>query len=322
MPPPAAQVGAQTRGAQTRLPDAPASRFWRLIPTGWLPYVQLARLDRPIGWQLLLAPCLSSVCLASIRQVKNPNFLLLALFFVGAVVMRGAGSTFNDLIDRKIDAQVARTAGRPLPSGRVSPRNAAIFMAFQALVGLAVLLSFNRFAILLGLLSLVPVAIYPFLKRFTSWPQAALGLAFSWGALMGWAAQTGGLAAPALWLYASCIAWTIGYDTIYAIQDRKDDVAAGVKSTALLFGAHLQLVVALFYLASVLCAEIALLLAGAGVVAHLGLLAFAAHLLWQIRGLDDADETKALKLFRSNGLAGFLLFAGLLGENLLFYFVR
>ncbi|MGO8740618.1 4-hydroxybenzoate octaprenyltransferase [Rhodoblastus sp.] len=317
MPGPAAE-GA----APAHLPDAPASRLWRRLPASWTPYVQLARLDRPAGWQLLLAPCLSSVCLAAIRRLETPNYLLLALFFVGAVAMRGAGSTFNDLIDRKIDAQVARTAGRPLPSGRVSPRNAAIFMAVQALAGLAVLLSLNGFAIRLGLLSLVPVAIYPFLKRFTSWPQAALGLAFSWGALMGWAAQAGGLAAPAYWLYASCIAWTIGYDTIYAIQDRGDDVAAGVKSTALLFGDNVQLAVALFYLASVLCAEAALVTAGAGVVAHIGLVAFALHLARQIRRLDDADEAEALKLFRSNGLAGFILFAGLLGENLLFYLVR
>jgi 4-hydroxybenzoate polyprenyltransferase len=304
------------------LPDAAASGLWRRLPSSWTPYVQLARLDRPAGWQLLLAPCLSSVCLATIRRLESPNYQLLALFFVGAVAMRGAGSTFNDLIDREIDARVARTARRPLPSGRVSPRNAGIFMAAQALVGLAVLLSFNRFAILLGLLSLVPVAVYPFLKRFTSWPQAALGLAFSWGALMGWAAQTGGVAAPALWFYASCVAWTIGYDTIYAIQDRRDDVAAGVKSTALLFGAHLRFAVTLFYLASVVLAEIALLLAGAGIVAHLGLLAFAVHLVRQVRQLENVDEAAALRLFRSNGRAGFLLFAGLLGENMLFYLVR
>jgi 4-hydroxybenzoate polyprenyltransferase len=149
-----------------------------------------------------------------------------------------------------------------------------------------------------------------------------LGLAFSWGALAGWAAQTGGLAAPAFWLYVSSVAWTIGYDTIYAVQDRKDDVAAGVKSTALLFGEHIQLAVGLLYLVTVICAEVALVLGGAGLVAHLGLLAFAAHLVWQIRQLEGADEVKALKLFRSNGLAGFLLSAGLFGESLLFYLVR
>lgn len=314
MPAPSLDAGA--------LPDAHRTSLWRRLPASWQPYVQLARLDRPVGWQLLLAPCLSSACLATIYRLQAPNYLLLLLFFIGAVAMRGAGSTFNDLIDREIDARVERTRGRPLPSGRVSPRAAAIFMLAQALVGLLVLLSFNSFAILLGLCSLIPVAIYPFLKRFTSWPQAALGLAFSWGALMGWAAQTGGLSAPAIWLYLSGVAWTIGYDTIYAIQDRKDDVSAGVKSTALLFGEHLSLAVALFYLAAVLCAEIALISVGAGLVAQLGLLAFAGHLVWQIRRLENADEALALKLFRSNGPAGFLLFAGLFGENLLFYLVR
>jgi 4-hydroxybenzoate polyprenyltransferase len=314
MPAPSLDAGA--------LPDAQPASLWRRFPASWLPYVQLARLDRPTGWQLLLAPCLSSTCLASIYHLQAPNYGLFLLFFIGAVAMRGAGSTFNDLVDREIDAQVERTRGRPLPSGRVSPRAAAIFMLAQALVGLLVLLSFNSFAIALGLCSLIPVAIYPFMKRFTSWPQAILGLAFSWGALTGWAAQTGGLAAPAIWLYLSCVAWTIGYDTVYAIQDRKDDVSAGVKSTALLFGDHLTLAVALFYLATVLCAEIALISVGAGLVAHLGLLAFAGHLVWQLRRLENADEALALKLFRSNGPAGFLLFAGLFGENLLFYLVK
>jgi 4-hydroxybenzoate polyprenyltransferase len=166
------------------------------------------------------------------------------------------------------------------------------------------------------------VAIYPFMKRFTSWPQAVLGLAFSWGALMGWAAQTGGLAAPAFWFYLSCIAWTIGYDTIYAIQDRRFDVDAGVKSTALLFGENLPLAVALFYFITVVCAEIALIQVGAGLFGQIGLLAFAGHLVWQLRRLDIADEVLAMKLFRSNGKAGFLLFAGLFVENLLFYLVR
>jgi 4-hydroxybenzoate polyprenyltransferase len=304
------------------LPDAKASRFWLLLPESWRPYAQLARLDRPAGWQLLLAPCLSSTCLAAIYELRAPNLALLLLFLVGAVAMRGAGSTFNDLIDRHIDAQVERTRGRPLPSGRVSPRGAAIFMAAQCAIGLIVLLSLNPFARLVGLASLIPVAAYPFMKRFTSWPQAVLGLAFSWGALMGWAAETGGLAAPALWLYLSCIAWTIGYDTIYAIQDRKDDVNAGVKSTALLFGDHVALAVALFYLATIVLAEIALISAGVGILGHLGLTAFAIHLAWQIRSLEGADEQKALRLFRSNGAAGFLLFAGLFAENMLFYLVR
>jgi 4-hydroxybenzoate polyprenyltransferase len=307
---------------ETLLPDAGTSRFWRQLPASWLPYVQLARLDRPTGWQLLLAPCLSSSCLAGVYALQKPDFAQLALFAVGAIAMRGAGSTLNDLIDRDIDGKVERTRGRPLASGRVSPMQATLFMAAQALIGLAVLLTFNPFAIMLGLLSLLPVAIYPYMKRVTSWPQAVLGLAFSWGALMGWAARTGDLGAPALWLYASCIIWTIGYDTIYALQDSKDDVIAGVKSTALLFGDHVKAAVSLLYLASVLCAEMALAGAGAGILAHLGLIAFACHLVWQVQKIDKSDEPMALKLFRSNGPAGFLLFSGLFAENLLYYLVK
>jgi 4-hydroxybenzoate polyprenyltransferase len=309
-------------GAEAALPDAGASSLWRRLPASWLPYVQLARLDRPTGWQLLLAPCLSSSCLAGVFSLQKPAYLQLALLCLGAIVMRGAGSTLNDLIDRNIDAKVERTRGRPLPSGRVSPMAAAVFMAAQALIGLAVLLSFNSFAILLGFCSLLPVAIYPYMKRVTSWPQAVLGLAFSWGALMGWAARNGDLRAPALWLYASCIVWTIGYDTIYALQDSKDDVKAGVKSTALLFGDHVKLAVSLLYLAAVVFAEIALIGAGVGFLGHLGLFAFAVHLAWQVRKIDVADEPMALKLFRSNGAAGFLLSAGLFAENLLFYLVK
>ena len=307
--------------AQTALPDATGAGLWRRLPQSWTPFVQLARLDRPTGWQLLLAPCFSSVCLADIYHFRTPDWPLLALFFIGAIVMRGAGSTFNDLIDRNIDAKVERTKMRPLPSGRVSPLAAILFMAAQALIGLGVLLALNPFAVALGFASLIPVAIYPFMKRFTSWPQAVLGLAFSWGALMGWATVAGALGAPALWLYASCILWTIGYDTIYAVQDRKYDVEAGVKSTALLFGDHVTLAVALLYLASVLLAEVALVSAGAGLLAQLGLIGFAAHLAWQTRRLENADEKLALRLFRSNGVAGFILFAGLLAESALFYFV-
>jgi 4-hydroxybenzoate polyprenyltransferase len=310
-------------GAQPAfLPDSSAPGFWGRLPASWLPFVQLARLDRPIGWQLLLAPCLSSTCLAAINHSEKPHFGLLILFTIGAIAMRGAGSTFNDLIDRDIDAKVERTRLRPLPSGRVSPRAALVFLFAQCLIGLCVLLSLNLFSIFVGFASLASVAVYPFMKRITSWPQAVLGLAFSWGALVGWAAVTGGLAAPAFWLYGSCILWTIGYDTIYAVQDSKDDVEAGVKSTALLFGDHLVGLVALLYFGAVLLAEIALVTAGAGLLAQIGLILFGAHLARQVRRLDNADEKQALKLFRSNGAAGFLLFAGLFGENLLFYVVN
>ena len=221
----------------TGLPDA-APRQWltRVAPPSWLPFIQLARLDRPIGWQLLLAPCWQSSALASLALGQPLNLWHLALFAIGAIVMRGAGSTFNDIADRDLDAQVERTRGRPLPSGRATTGAAALLLCGQCLIGLAVLLTFNHVAILVGIASLLLVAVYPFLKRFTSWPQAVLGLAFGWGALMGWAAQAGGLAAPALWLYAAAIAWTIGYDTIYALQDSRDDAIAGILSTARLFG--------------------------------------------------------------------------------------
>ncbi|MBB4196720.1 4-hydroxybenzoate polyprenyltransferase [Rhodoblastus sphagnicola] len=303
------------------LPDSSAQGFWGRLPASWMPYVQLARLDRPVGWQLLLAPCLSATCLAAINHAEKPHFGLLVLFAIGSIAMRGAGSTLNDFIDRDIDAKVERTRGRPLASGQVTPRAVLIFLMAQCLIGLCVLLSLNPYSIVLGFVSLLPVAVYPFMKRITSWPQAVLGLAFSWGALIGWSAVSGELAAPAFWLYGSCILWTIGYDTIYAIMDRKYDVEAGVKSTALLFGEHVVAGVALLYFGAVLLAEIALLSAGAGVVGQLGLVAFGAHLARQVRRLHGDEEAQALQLFRSNALAGFLLFGGLLAENVLFYFV-
>ncbi|PPQ38860.1 4-hydroxybenzoate polyprenyltransferase [Rhodoblastus acidophilus] len=303
------------------LPDSSSHGFWGRLPASWAPYVKLARLDRPVGWRLLLAPCLSSTCLAAINHAEKPHFGLMALFAIGSIAMRGAGSTLNDFIDRDIDAKVERTRDRPLASGQVTPRAVLLFLLAQCLIGLCVLLSLNTYSIVLGFVSLLPVAVYPFMKRITSWPQAVLGLAFSWGALIGWSAVAGELAAPAFWLYASSILWTIGYDTIYAVMDKKYDVEAGVKSTALLFGEHLVPCVALLYFGAALFAEIALLTAGAGVVAHLGMVAFAAHLVWQLRRVDLNDEAMALKLFRSNGTAGFLLVAGLLAENALFYFV-
>jgi 4-hydroxybenzoate polyprenyltransferase len=294
------------------LPDArPTSLVLRLTPPIALPFVQLARLDRPIGWQLLLAPCWQSAALAGLAQGRGPNLAHLALFLVGAIAMRGAGSTYNDILDRKLDAGVERTKGRPLPSGRVGVRAAAVFLVFQALIGLAVLLCFNGFSILLGLGSLAIVAIYPLMKRVTAWPQAVLGLAFSWGALMGWAAIYGGLALPALFLYASAFCWTIGYDTIYALQDARDDAIVGIKSTARLFGAKVRKGVGIFYLGAALLALLAIETAGAGVIALAGLCLYCLHLAWQLRGVDGATPPIALKLFRSNRHAGFILFAGI-----------
>src|SRR5215216_7869662 len=204
---------------------------------GWArPYLRLARLDRPIGSWLLLLPCWWSAGLAAIAARQTVNVSHLLLFFVGAFAMRGAGCTWNDIVDRDLDARVERTRSRPIPSGQVSVGAAAAFLVLQALVGLAVLLQFNRFTILVGLASLVVVAIYPFMKRITYWPQIVLGLAFSWGALMGWAAVFADLDAPALMLYAGSVLWVIGYDTIYAHQDKEDDAIVGVRSTARLFG--------------------------------------------------------------------------------------
>ncbi len=298
------------------LPDArPTSLVLRLTPNFALPFVQLARLDRPVGWQLLLAPCWESTALAGLAAHRGPSLEHLALFLVGAIAMRGAGCTYNDILDRKLDAGVERTKGRPLPSGRVGVGAAAVFLVAQALVGLAVLIAFNAFSIALGLASLAIVAVYPLMKRVTSWPQAVLGLAFSWGALMGWAAAYGALARPALLLYASAFCWTIGYDTIYALQDARDDAIVGIKSTARLFGARARLGVGLFYLLTALCAQAALLTAGAGYLCELGWAGFCAHLLWQLARIEGASPATALKLFRSNRDAGLILFFGIALEG-------
>ncbi len=294
------------------LPDAkPASLVLRLSPDFALPFVQLARWDRPIGWQLLLAPCWWSAAMAGMAAHRGPNLWHVLLFYLGAVAMRGAGCTYNDILDRKLDAGVSRTRGRPLPSGRVGVKAAAAFLAVQSLVGLAVLLSFNRFSIFIGLGSLLVVAIYPLMKRVTSWPQAVLGLAFSWGALMGWAAAFGALAWPAFALYFAAVCWTIGYDTIYAQQDARDDAIVGIKSTARLFGDQARMAVAIFYALTAMLVQIALLGAGAGWVAELGWLAFSAHLAWQVSRMDGSSPAIALALFRSNRDAGLILFAGL-----------
>ncbi len=298
------------------LPDArPASIVLRLTPVWALPYVQLARLDRPIGWQLLLAPCWQSAALAGLARGAGPDLTHLALFLVGAIAMRGAGSTYNDILDRKLDAGVERTKGRPLPSGRIGVRAAIAFLIAQALAGLIVLLCFNRFSIALGIASLGVVAIYPLMKRVTQWPQAVLGLAFSWGALMGWAADYQSLAAPALLLYASAFCWTIGYDTIYALQDARDDAIVGIKSTARLFGKNVRLGVGFFYLAAAVLAQTALWTAGAGAIAEIAMLLYGLHFVWQLSQVEGATPQRALKLFRSNRHAGLILFLGIAIEG-------
>src|SRR5262249_29739468 len=221
------------------LPDAaPGNWVDRVAPTPWRPYLRLMRFDRPIGAWLLLFPCWWGQTLAELSIGRShPNPCYLALFLAGAFLLRGAGCTYNDIVDKDYDARVARTAGRPIPSGQVSVAQAWLFFAVLCLAGLGILLQFNRFTILLGAASLALVAIYPFMKRYTYWPQLVLGLAFKWGALVGWSAVTGSLSPAAIALYAGSVLWTIGYDTIYAHQDKEDDLAAGLKSTALKFGA-------------------------------------------------------------------------------------
>jgi 4-hydroxybenzoate polyprenyltransferase len=299
-----------------RVADSTGNWVDRWAPEWGRPYLRLARLDRPIGSWLLLLPCWWSVGLAAVQAGERVDLWYVILFFLGSFAMRGAGCTWNDIVDRDLDARVERTRSRPIPSGQVTVTGAAAFLVIQALVGLAVLLQFNRFAIATGIASLAIVSVYPFMKRFTYWPQIGLGLAFSWGALMGWAAAFGRLDLPAYLLYAGAIAWVIGYDTIYAHQDREDDALIGIKSTALLFGERTKPMLAVFYALAVVLIALAGWSAGAGIVFSIGLLAFAAHLAWQIRRLDIADPALCLVVFKSNRDAGLILFAALVLETI------
>jgi 4-hydroxybenzoate polyprenyltransferase len=296
-----------------RVADATGNWVDTHAPPWSRPYLRLCRLDRPIGSWLLLMPCWWSAALAAgIAHDARSLPLTVLLFFIGAFAMRGAGCTWNDITDRDLDARVERTRSRPIPAGQVSVTQALVFLVAQALVGLAVLLQFNRFAIATGIASLVIVAVYPFMKRITWWPQVVLGLAFSWGALMGFAVVFGRLDAIAFVLYAGSIAWVIGYDTIYAHQDAEDDALIGIKSTARLFGANTRPALALFYGLAVVLIGVALALGGAGFAAWAGLAAFAVHLTWQIWRLEIGDPALCLRVFKSNRDAGLLLFAGLL----------
>jgi 4-hydroxybenzoate polyprenyltransferase len=272
------------------------------------PWLRLARLDRPIGTWLLFWPCVFGLLLGAAaderRFLQWQDLYYLILFAVGALVMRGAGCTFNDIVDRNIDAQVARTRARPIPSGAVTVRGAVIFLVAQCLVGLAVLLQFNWFAVGLGAASLLLVAVYPFMKRITWWPQAWLGLTFNWGALLGFAAQTGRLDLADAMLYAGLIFWTLGYDTIYALQDKADDELIGVRSTALLFGPAARVWVLRFY------AVAFTLILAAGFTEHTGwpfafvMLLPGAHLLWQVKKLNIDDPANCLRMFRANRETG------------------
>jgi 4-hydroxybenzoate polyprenyltransferase len=301
-----------------RVADATGNWVDTHAPSWSRPYLRLSRLDRPIGSWLLLLPCWWSLALAAgIARDISQLPLNIALFFIGAFVMRGAGCTWNDITDRDLDTMVERTRSRPIPAGQVSVSQAFVFLVAQALIGLAVLLQFNRFAILTGIASLAIVAVYPFMKRITWWPQIVLGLAFSWGALMGFAVTLNRIDPTALALYAGSVAWVIGYDTIYAHQDAEDDALIGIKSTARLFAAKTHQALMVFYTLAVVLIGGALGMAGSGYPAWLGLAAFAVHLGWQIARLEIGDPALCLRLFRSNRDAGLLLFAGLLADAVL-----
>ena len=286
----------------------------RFAPAGTRPYLRLMRLDRPIGTWLLLFPCWWSIALAG---PGLPDLGLMALFAIGAVVMRGAGCTINDIADHKFDAQVARTASRPIPSGAVSPFQAALFLGLQLAIGLAILVMLNRFAIWVGVASLLLVFPYPLMKRITYWPQAWLGLTFNWGALLGWAAVTGDLGAPALALYAAGLFWTLGYDTIYAHQDKEDDVLVGVKSSALALGALTRPWLFLFFGLAVALIALSGWLAGVD-WPYFPLLALAsAQLFWQAASVDIDDAADCLAKFKSTRWFGWGLLAAIVAGRLL-----
>ena len=295
-----------------RVADATGNWVDSLAPSYARPYLRLARLDRPIGSWLLLMPCWWSVGLAGMHNDRFPSLWHIVLFFIGAFAMRGAGCTWNDLVDRDLDGRVERTRSRPIPSGQVTVAQATMFMVAQALVGFLVLIQFNHFTVATGIASLLVVVIYPFMKRITYWPQIFLGLAFSWGALMGWPAAFGRLDWPALVLYAGSICWVIGYDTIYAHQDREDDLLIGIKSTALLFGERTPSMLAGFYACAVALIAAAGFMAGGGMIFAAGLIAFGAHLAWQVTRLDIDDPAHCLMLFKSNRDAGLILFGAML----------
>jgi 4-hydroxybenzoate polyprenyltransferase len=298
------------------VPDArPGNWVDRLAPAAVQPYLRLARFDRPIGAWLLLFPCWWGQALAELASGHTlPNTWYLLLFFVGAFVMRGAGCAYNDIVDRDIDASVARTRGRPIPSGQISVRRAALFMVGLCLLGLAVLLQFNAATVWLGIGSLALVAIYPFMKRLTYWPQVVLGLTFKWGALVAWTAVRGALDWPAVALYAGSVLWTVGYDTIYAHQDKEDDLAIGLKSTAIRFGDATKPWLIGLYGGALTLWSIAAWSAGAGPWTGAALAAAGLCLAWQMLTLETADPANCLFRFKSNRIVGWVFLGGIIAD--------
>jgi 4-hydroxybenzoate polyprenyltransferase len=316
MPSPSAP-SPEARPVTGPVADAQRGNWVDSYAPAWLkPYARLARWDRPTPLLLLFWPCSMSLALYALATPGHGfNWWAMLLFLVGAAVMRGAGCTFNDIVDTDIDMKVARTRLRPIPSGQVTKRQAAVFLVLQALVGLLILVQFNMFTIWLGVASLALIAIYPFMKRVTWWPQFFIGLAFSYGALVGWAAEAGNLALPPMLLYGGAILWTIGYDTIYALQDIEDDALIGVKSTARLFGRRVRPITALFYAGAVALWLAAALLAGGGLVVTLLMLVPVAILAWQVLTLEPKLAGNALTRFRANHWVGLTVTLAILIEH-------
>ena len=315
-----AETGAEPVLGQVA--DAPL-RNWvdRYAPPSWRPFLRLGRFDRPIGAWLLLFPCFWSQTLAEIgtgQPYPQPHYLI--LFAVGAFVMRAAGCAFNDYVDRDIDRHVKRTASRPIPSGQISPEAALIFVVAASLVGLLVLLQFNTATIAMSIASLIIVAIYPYSKRITRFPQLVLGLVFSWGALVGWTAIKGSLGGPARVLYLGCVLWTIGYDTIYALQDKDDDAILGIGSSATLFGDDTISYVGALYGCAVILWLLAGAMAGTHLIYYLALTLVFLQMSWQVSTLDTTDPANCLRRFRSNRDVGIAVFLGLVADMTLSWF--
>ncbi len=304
----------KTAQAASRTDIAVGDWLDRYAPAPVRPYARLMRLDRPIGTWLLLWPCWWSLALAAPAW---PDPWLLALFAVGALVMRGAGCTVNDIADRDIDGRVARTATRPLPSGDVSLTQALVLLGVLLAIGLAILVQLGAVAIWLGIASLPLIGLYPFMKRITWWPQAWLGLTFNWGALIGWAAATGTVEAPPIALYAAGIAWTLGYDTIYAHQDKEDDALIGVKSSARRLGEATRPWLYAFYAVAVALIGVAGALAGLAWPFYLGLAAAAAQLAWQAARVDIDAPADCLAKFKSNKGLGLIVFAAIVAGRVI-----
>lgn len=307
------------REEDRRVADAlPGHWADRVLPLSFRPYSRLMRLERPIGWWLLALPCWWSLALGQIALGGGlPNLWYAALFLIGAIIMRSAGCTLNDIADRNFDGRVERTRLRPIPSGQVTVKNAFLFLIALCLIGLLVLVQFNWFTIFTGAASLIVVAIYPFMKRITYWPQAVLGLAFNWGALVGWTSLHGSLSAAPLLLYAGGVAWTLGYDTIYAHQDKEDDAVIGLKSTALKFGDKSLPWLAGFYGLSLALIDAAVWMAGGSIIAHLGVAGAAMHAAWQLARFDASDSARCLELFRSNRIFGLIITFAFLLDSLI-----